>query len=275
MDENIEQSENNTSSTEEEIKAKHMIGRDEILKQEVYPRVRRNTGFIITGQKGIGKTEILKWAYQHYQGQKYYISCNDTYGDVIKGIAKKQGIPLSKKTLSQLEKEIMKGNKIALFVDDFEVLKPKLAVMLTAWNGWNTLFIAGVEPFREEAKKIIWGKNKIKIHTIAQEKRIELADHIRECIGTMIPADVIATDSKGIPGRGWAIAKGEYVREDKEHVEGEEVNIAWILMFFLVCAMLTRYLAMGMGEKDLYILGGIFVAFGFIFKSLVREAQGK
>ncbi len=123
MDENIEQTEDNTSSTEEEIKAKHMIGRDEILKQEVYPRVRRNTGFIITGQKGIGKTEILKWAYQHYQGQKYYISCNDTYGDVIKGIAKKQGIPLSKKTLSQLEKEIMKGNKIALFVDDFEVFK--------------------------------------------------------------------------------------------------------------------------------------------------------
>ncbi len=275
MDENIEQTEDNTSSTEEEIKAKLMIGRDEVLKQEIFPRVRRNTGFILTGQKGIGKTEVLKWAYQHYEGEKLYISCNDTYGDVIKGIAKKQGIVLSKKSLSQIEKEILKGKKIALFVDDFEVLKPKLAVLLTAWNGWNTLFIAGIEPFREEAKKIIWGKNKVKIHPIAQEKRVEFANHIRECIGTMIPADVIATDSKGIPGRGWAIAKGEYVREDKEHVEGEEVNIAWVMMFLLVAAMFTRFIAMGTGEKELYIIGGAFVALGFIFKMAIREAQGR
>lgn len=46
-----------------------------------------------------------------------------------KGIAKTRDCTF-KKSLSQLEKEILKGNKIALFVDDFEVLKPKLAVLL-------------------------------------------------------------------------------------------------------------------------------------------------
>ncbi len=259
----------------EEVKSREMIGRDNLLKQEIFPRVRRNVGFILTGQRAIGKTEILKWAYEHYSGDKLYISCNNTYGEVIKSIAKKQGLTLNKKTLADLEKEIMKGNKITLFVDDFEVLKPKLAVFFTAWNGWNTIYIAGLEPFREEAKKITWGKNKIKVFPIVKELRLDLARHIREKIGTIISEDVIAHDCKGIPGRAWAIAKGEYVKEDKEHVEGEEINISWVLMFILVGAMLTRYFALGMGEKDLYILGGVFVAFGFIFKMLIREVGGR
>ncbi len=260
---------------EEDIKAKEMIGRDDILKKEIFTRVRKNIGFILTGQRAIGKTEVLKWAYENYSGDKLYLSCNNTYGEIIKNIARKQGLTLNKKTLADLEKEIMKGKKITLFVDDFEVLKPKLAVLFTSWNVWNTMYIAGVEPFREEAKKITWGKNKIKILPISLEKRTELARHIREKIGTMISEDVIANDCKGIPGRAWAIAKGEYVREDKEHVEGEEINISWVLMFVLVGAMLIRYVGMGMGEKDLYILGGVFVAFGFLFKMLVREVGGR
>jgi len=271
----IEENTEERQSLREEIKARlPLIGRDELIKHEIFPRVRRNTGLIIVGQRGIGKTELLKWSYQHYEGEKLYLSCNESYGEVVKAIAKRQGIVLAKKTIAMLEKEVMKGKKITLFIDDCEVMKPKQAVLFTAWNGWNTIYIAGIEPFREEAKKIIWGKNKIKVMPIVKEKRLELARHVREKIGTLIAEDVIANDCKGIPARAWAIAKGEYVREDREHVEGEEVNIAWVMMFFMVGAMLTRYLAMGMGEKDLYILGGVFVAFGFILKSAVREAQG-
>jgi hypothetical protein len=275
LDEEAESGSEETAKTEsEELKLKMLIGRDEVLKKEVYPRVRRKTGFILTGQIGIGKTELLKWAYEHYEEDKLLITCNDTYGEIIKAIAKKQGFVIAKKTLAELDKEIMKGKKIALFIANCETMKPKLAVLFTAWNAWNSLYMAGIEPFREEAKKFMWGKNKIKVLPLTKEDMVKLARHIRECIGTLVSEDMLANDCKGIPGRAWALAKGEYVREDRESVEGEEFNIAWTMMFLLVGAMFLRFIAMGMGEKDLYIIGGAFVALGFIFKMAVREAQG-
>lgn len=43
----------------------------------------------------------------------------------------------------------------------------------------------------------------------------------------------------------------------------------------LAAAMFMRFIAMGTGEKELYIIGGAFVALGFIFKMAIREAQGR
>ncbi|PJB37264.1 MAG: hypothetical protein CO107_05400, partial [Deltaproteobacteria bacterium CG_4_9_14_3_um_filter_51_14] len=50
---------------------------------------------------------------------------------------------------------------------------------------------------------------------------------------------------------------GEYVREDSERVEGEEINIAPVLLIFVAGIMALRYIGMGIGERDIYMLGGI------------------
>lgn len=254
----------------EEIKARDIIGRDNLLSREIYPRINKDTSFILTGQRGIGKTEVLKWAYEHYSGEKLYISCNDTYGEIIKKIADKQGLTIARKTISTLEKEIMKSDPISLFIDDIEKMKPKQAVFFTAWNGWNKMFMAGVEPFREEAKKLLWGKQKIKIRVIDKIYRMKLGQHVVEKLGCLTTAETIAQESKGIPGRAWALGKGEVIREDDERVQGEEVNIAPVMLVAVVAIMITRYISLGMGEKDLYVLAGVGMGFAYLLRYVIK-----
>lgn len=252
------------------LRLREIIGRDKLIEKHIYPRVRRKLGFILSGQSGIGKTEVLKWAYHHYDGDKLYFSCNESYGEIIKKVAELQEIDTKRKTIAVLEREVMQGKAIAFFIDDIENMKPKQAVFFTAWNGWNKIFMAGVEPYREEAKKILWGKQKLKINAIEPSFRNDLADHIIKKIGSLVPREVIANESKGIPGRAWAIAKGEHIRDDDERVKGEEVNIAEALLLIVVIVMITRYVGIGTGQKDLYILGGIGMALAYILRQVIR-----
>lgn len=255
----------------EELKLRELVGRDRIIKGHIYPRIRKKLGFVLAGQRGIGKTEILKWAYFNYEDEKkLYVSCNETYGETIKRVAEIQGLDTQKKTIALLEKEIMQGEEVTLFIDDIEKMKPKQAVFFTAWNGWNKCYLAGVEPFREEAKKILWGKQKIKVYPIDASHRMELAEHIIKKIGSLVPKEVIANESKGIPGRAWAIAKGEHIRDDDERVKGEEVNIAEILLILVAIVMVLRYIGMGTGQKDLYIIGGIGMAVAYLLRQVIR-----
>ena len=255
----------------EKLVLRELVGRDRLIKSHIFPRVRKKLGFVLAGQRGIGKTEVLKWAYFHYEGEKkLYVSCNETYGEIIKKVAEIQGLEFNKKTIAELEKDVMQGEEVVIFIDDIEKMKPKQAVFFTAWNGWNKVYLSGVEPFREEAKKILWGKQKIKIHPIDAGHRMDLAKHIIKKIGSLVPKEVIANESKGIPGRAWAIAKGEHIREDDERVKGEEVNIAEVMLILVAIVMIVRYIGMGTGQKDLYIIGGIGMAVAFILRQVIR-----
>ena len=99
---------------------------------------------------------------------------------------------------------------------------------------------------------------------------MDLAKHIIKKIGSLVPKEVIANESKGIPGRAWAIAKGEHIREDDERVKGEEVNIAEVMLILVAIVMIVRYIGMGTGQKDLYIIGGIGMAVAFILRQVIR-----
>jgi hypothetical protein len=37
-----------------------LIGRDRFLKRDIYPRVKKNKGFFLTGKRGMGKSAILE-----------------------------------------------------------------------------------------------------------------------------------------------------------------------------------------------------------------------
>ena len=235
-----------------------LIGRDSTLSRDILPRIKRKKPFIVTGQRGIGKSSVLRWAQEQYEGEKVHVSCRTAYGHMLKEIAKAQGLEgTSRMKLAELEKQIMKGPKVALFLDDLDRATPKLIGFLVAVDERWPVYMAGVEPFREELKRLLWGKQKIRLKPIVRESRTKLAELCVEQTGTTVPVSTLANQSRGIPGRTWAIARGEYVREDSERVEGEEINIAPVLLIFVAGIMALRYIGMGIGERDIYMLGGI------------------
>ncbi|MGM0509402.1 MAG: hypothetical protein ACQERZ_09655 [Fusobacteriota bacterium] len=257
-----------------QIKNREIIGRDKLLAKKIYPKLKKEEEFILIGQRGIGKTELLKWSYLHYEKRKKaYVSCNDTYGNMIKKIAKTQGITISKKKIADLQKEVLKGQEVTLFIDDLERLKPKQVTFFDAWGNWNKMYFAGVPGFREEAKKILWGKPKIKINKLGKMESMTLAKHVVKKLGCIKAPDKIATKSKGIPGRMWALGKGQIVRETDDRTKEEEVNIAPIMSLFVVAIMVTRYIALGVGERDLYILAGIGMGVGYLIRQIIRVIQ--
>ena len=128
-----------------------LIGRDKILEREIAPRTQKRTPFVLVGQRGIGKSMILEWAYEEYKKNKIYLKSTNTYSHNLREIAKAQGIEgYSKKKNTDLEIEIIKGIEIAVFIDNIERATPKLITFLTSVNEIWKIYMAGVEPFREE-----------------------------------------------------------------------------------------------------------------------------
>jgi hypothetical protein len=254
-----------------------IIGRDKLLKKEIYPRVKNQKPFILVGQRGIGKSVLLTWAYEHYLGEKLHVSCRQmSYNATLREIAKTQGIEdWKKKKALELEIDIVRGLKIALFLDDLERATPKTLGFLTALNETWQIYISGVEPFREEAKRLLWGKNRIKVESVAEKDRRRLADVCIAETGSLVSAMQIVSESRGIPARAWAIARGESIREDAERVEGEEINIAPVLLIFVVGIVVLRYVGLGTNQIDLYVLGGIGMGAALFLRFFIFKASKK
>ena len=251
-----------------------IIGQDKLLEKEVYPRLKKSIPFIVTGQRGIGKSEIIRWAYDHYLSDRLHFSASLSYGEILKLIADTQGIEDYKKMKNtDLEREIIKSKKIALFIDDIERATPKLIHFLTALNDTWTVYMSGNEPFREELKRVTWGKPKIKLEPIDSKDRLRLADYCISKTGSMTPGHEIASRSRGVPARAWAIAKGEIVRNEGERVSGEEINIAPVFLVVVAGIMLMRFVGKGMGEQDLYLLGGMGMAAGLFIRYFISKAE--
>lgn len=245
------------------------------MQKKIYPRLKKNTAFILCGQRGIGKSSLLKWSYENYQGDKLYLSCRDAYGQMLKKIAKAQGINADKMKLSDLEHEIIKGKKTALFMDDVERMTPKQAGFFTSLNETWSIYLSGVEPFREELKRLTWGKQKIQINPLSKEDRLKLAEVCIQETGSLVSCNLIASECKGVPARAWAIARGEPVRDDAERVAGEEINIAPALLVAVVAIMMLRYIGMGLGERDLYVLGGLGMGAAVFMRYFIFQAAAK
>jgi hypothetical protein len=251
-----------------------IIGQDKLLEKEVYLRLKKSIPFIVTGQRGIGKSEIIRWSFAHYLSDKVFFSGALSYGDILKLIADAQGIEEYKKMKNtDLEREVIKSKKIALFMDDIERATPKLIHFLTALNETWTIYMSGNEPFREELKRLTWGKPKIKVEPIDTKDRLRLAEYCISKTGSMIAGHEIASKSRGVPARAWAIAKGEIVRNEGERVSGEEINIAPVFLVVVAGIMLLRFVGKGMGEQDLYMLGGMGMAAGLIIRYVISKAE--
>jgi hypothetical protein len=250
-----------------------LIGRESEIETDIKPRVKGRTPFIIQGQRGVGKTEHLKLAFSEFEGLKVFVSARQSFTQIVKNVAAAQGLE-EKHTTDELEYKLFLNEPVALFVDDIENAATKLIHLLTSLNATWLIFMAGNGPFREELKRLLWGKEIVELKPLRRRERFELAQHCVKATNSQIAAHTIAHQSRGLPGRAWAIARGE-VTEDAHSVEGEEINIAPVLLIVVAVIMITRVIGMGLGERDLYMLGGIGMGFGVFIRFFIMRAARK
>ena len=243
-----------------------IIGRDQLLSKEVLPRVRSSRGAYITGQRGIGKTAILEWAHEHAKGDKILLSAKLQHSEMLRLLTRH--FDISTKGLSQPDTESRIIQEAAnrpglwIFLDDLESATPKKCSFLILLLPYIILWCAGNAPIREHQKRMLWGRAEIKVGSIAQKYRLALALEIIKSTGARISPAELAHASFGVPGRAWAIARGELPRREAQHVEGEEINLLPLALIGLGGIMALRAIGAGLGQTDLYLMGGVGAGLG-------------
>ena len=244
-----------------------LLGRDKILKQEIYPRLNKKTPFLLSGRRGIGKTALMQWAYENYNGKKAYCSCDSTQGEILKAICqawniqavdyeeKKRGI--SKAKSPWLKKAILQEKEGAIFFDDVHKATPKILTLIKILQERFKVFLSGTLPFKkEELKRISWGLMEISLKPIPKEERRKLAEAIIRKEGALVSISDVEHISNGYPGRMVAMVKGE-LETDSFRVEGEELDLSPIFFLTIAALITIRFIGIGLNSMDLYLIGGI------------------
>lgn len=244
-----------------------IIGRDKLLQKRFLPRLRKNIGYAITGQPGIGKSALLKWSFDYYKGKKVFFSCDESYSDILRKIAKviddQELAAITKTRITEIEKAVLQTeNEFALFIDDLDRVKPKILLLLKMVRDKSLqkhypIFCTARKGFDDKVKPLIWGNETVFLKPINEDLRTQLVKEIAESVGKVVDVDALAKLSKGVPGRAVSIIKGEATTEDFEYVEEEEVNIGWILLLWAIFFVCLRYVGIGMSERELYLMGGL------------------
>ena len=265
-------------------KAIGLIGRDKLLQKDITPGIIQKHPFFLNGQKGVGKTALLQWAYEKTKERKAYFSATETVKEMLITIAAQwhlqivnQGKAVSpeKAQLSVLEKAVAQVDSGILFIDDINKATPTKIRRFRQWKERFTLYVAGSPPYREDLKQILWGLKEIEVKPIPKEERERLARLMCTHHGAALMIEDVARESRGIPGRMMAMALGNQIDRSSERVKEEEIDISWTILFVIVAIAATRYIGMGLGRIDLYILGGIFMGFGLLLRFFLYKFQKK
>lgn len=255
------------------------------LMKKLTTKIKNRRTFYLSGISGIGKTELLSYAYWETENPKkvFIDATEDSFSDLIRELAKCQGITLTenkkRKTVGELKMEILKGEEMYIFLDNFHRLTQKQCDYFLKVNRFSKLYLSIDEKYlkREEQKELIQGKENIRVFPIKKEAREDFAKYILKRLKNReIDPRELAKNSRGIPRRFWNLAKGgELYREADDRIEEEEINISFIFITVFSVATALRYFARGTGEKDLYILSAIVIAVSSLFKIFLRELNKK
>ena len=253
-----------------------MIGRDKLLQKEIYARCQgKKAPFILCGARGVGKTAILRWAYENGQEPKAFISASYSVKENLVKIAKKWGlevrdgekkISLARAKIAELENVIFKQPEGAIYIDDIQMATPAFLRRFKIWRERFKLYCAGVPPFtKEELKRNLWGLKKIDLEPVAKTHRLEFAKKACEHYGsTKSPAEIAHT-SRGYPGRIIAMAQGT-IEVASQRVKGEELDLSPMLLIVIVGLVVLRFVGRGLEDTALYLLGGVGMAGAIIFR---------
>jgi len=261
-----------------------LIGRDRLLEREVYPRVRKKVPFLLVGQRGVGKSSVLEWAHENTEEPKALVSALWTPKEIMVEICRAWGLTITnggkamspeRASVAVLERAINSAEEGIIFVDDIHAASPAFLRRLKVWRERFTVSMAGTPPFRrDELKRILWGLHEIEIEPLKEPDRQRLAELVCQQAGSdQVPSE-IAVASRGYPGRIVDMARG-VIEQTAPRVRGEEIDLSPILLFGLAAVVAVRYVGIGLGEVDLYILGGIamglFAAARFFFWKGIKE----
>lgn len=261
-----------------------IIGRDRLLQEVTNRSNLKKPPFLLTGPRGSGKSAVLEWAYEQAPGPKAFITANGTMRDNLITIVRGWGLEddifkegrkvyVSRAKVSDLEKTILRCKEGLLFIDDINAATPSFLRRFKVWRERFPVFAAGVPPFtKEELKRNLWGLKTLEVKPLDKKSRLEMSQTVCRSLGSSKSPRLIAQTSRGYPGRIVAMARGE-IDDDNPRVEGEEINLAPVLLLGVAGIMVLRYVGMGLGETDLYLLGGIgmggaVLARYFIFRGM-------
>lgn len=244
-----------------------LIGRDRLLEREILPRAKgRKAGFLLQGAQGVGKTAVLEWAFDHAPGPKALISASHTIKENLTRIVSSWGLTVIvegrpvkpyKATVIQLEQTVNQCSAGWIFVDDIQAATPTFLRRLKVWRERYVIYCAGTPPFgREALKRILWGLKAIDIRPLNKPDRERLARLACTRIGSAQGPRELAHASRGVPARLIAMARGE-IEDRTPRAAGEELDLSPVLLLVLAGVMAVRYIGIGLGETDLYLLGGL------------------
>ena len=253
-----------------------LLGRDPLLEQLLPRALGKKPEFLLVGSRGSGKTALLSWSYQQAQqhGQKAaLVSCAQTVKEIFIEVCVAWGLAIFRGdkqvqphqvSLDALERAIMAEADGMIFIDDIHQATPAFLRRLKVWRERFTVHLCGVKPFgKEELRRCMYGLKEIHVEPLSDEHRLMLARAVCIHIGSTKSPSEIAAASGGMPARIVAMAQGE-IETVSPRVAGEEIDLAPLLLLAMAGTVGLRYIGSGLGEIDLYILGGIGTA-GFLF----------
>ena len=263
-----------------------LVGRDNLLKKEIWPRIKNPKPFLLLGPAGIGKTAILEWAYQNCNTKKAYLSALNTVRENLQAICRGWDLevideegkekPISRASIAILEKAVFKADQGVLFIDEFDKATPALIRRLKPLSERHILIAAGRPNFKkEELKRLTWGMAEVNVKPLGPKARLELAHRMVRHFGTPVTPSEVAQASRGFPARILAMCRGE-VETRSVKVEGEELDLSPVFLLGLAGLVAVRYIAVGLESTDLYILGGLGMGLGvfarfFLYKGMSRR----
>lgn len=255
------------------------MGRDYLLSRQVTPRIKEGRGFVLTGRHGSGKTAILEWIVQNTPGKIVLVSAANTVKEILTEICVAWKIEVQDDTgkvrgrtswlSTWMERAVLKQTEGLLLIDDIHQAPPALLRRLKLLRDRVTIIAAGVPPFkREELRRLLWGLPEIHVKSLATSDMTRIAHAAAPFLQSRTPVADAVHAARGMPGQLIAALRGEITPESAK-VQGEELDISPLLLVVFAGVMMIRYLAHGLESSSLYMLGGIGMALGIVFRFYV------
>jgi hypothetical protein len=253
-----------------------LLGRDHLLSKQVKPRLNEGRGFVLTGRHGAGKTAIMEWITQNTPGKIALVSAANTVKEIFTELCIAWKIEVQDDTgkvrgrtswlLAWMERAVLQQTGGLLLIDDIHQAPPALLRRLKLLRDRVTIIAAGVPPFkREELRRILWGLPEIHIKSLAAHEMTRIAQAAAPILQSRTPISEAVHAARGMPGQLIAALRGEVTPESSK-VQGEELDLSPLLLVVLAGVMMLRYLAHGLESISLYMLGGVGMALGIVFR---------
>ena len=183
-----------------------MIGRKKDI-ETIEETIRKQRSLLILGQKGMGKTTLLK--HIRKTEKACYVE-STSVKQILIAILKHYRIQaerspkyLTTRELLYLIKPFVKENKTVLLVDDAESLSKSTANLLEKLEDMGVIIVGA-------SQKKVWKfrfRETLELKYLSREESKELAERFLKKKSSALVLDLVATKSMGVPGKIKEICK--------------------------------------------------------------------